>query len=177
MGLGVLVLAATVFGLTAPWVLPVVVPVMVLAGVITLGLMVWKRKDHPCKNIMVVDDDPVILAKMECLLNKKGIAPRLFQNPEDALRVLGREKFDVVFLDQSMPEMKGDEFVAQADHQCQEGYETCIVFLTSTPAQVKATQTPLMHHRVLSIHSKGLDEQSIDKVLSHELEGVQLMNL
>jgi two-component system KDP operon response regulator KdpE len=59
------------------------------------------------KNILVVDDDPVMVKLISKVLTKKGYKVLESNNGQDALRILYHNKPDLVLLDVVMPEMDG----------------------------------------------------------------------
>ena len=61
------------------------------------------------ETIMIVDDEPAILALIEELLNKFGYSPHLFNNGESALNAYqeGKIDFDMIITDMTMPRMTG----------------------------------------------------------------------
>jgi CheY-like chemotaxis protein len=61
--------------------------------------------------IMVVDDEPDILAMVEMILNRKGYETVLAEGGEEALKLLRETKPDLILLDLMMPRMDGTEFL------------------------------------------------------------------
>ncbi len=61
--------------------------------------------------IMVVDDEPDILAMIEMILNRKGYETVLAEGGEEALKLLGEMRPDLILLDLMMPRMDGTEFL------------------------------------------------------------------
>lgn len=78
---------------------------------------------------LVVDDDAISRRAISHALNQAKLKFTEAENPEAALQLLGRQKFDLVFLDVDMPGMSGHELCAklrsQTDHQT-----TPVVFVT-----------------------------------------------
>jgi excisionase family DNA binding protein len=60
-------------------------------------------------NILVVDDDVSIRELFERILRKEEHRVVTVSNGEEAIKVIGKENFDIVFLDVVMPEMDGVE--------------------------------------------------------------------
>ena len=78
---------------------------------------------------MIVDDESLALSRLKRLLNENGIEDiTAFDNPIDALKEITKTKFDVVFLDISMPNITGLEL---ADSIIQLEPKTFIVFQTA----------------------------------------------
>jgi len=61
------------------------------------------------RNVLVVDDDPVIRDMMVDILNLEGYDPLVARNGQEALELLRREESLLVFLDLLMPVMDGNE--------------------------------------------------------------------
>lgn len=57
--------------------------------------------------ILIAEDDAINREIFVQILRKKGYAPVAVANGRDALKCLDREKFDLVFMDASMPEVDG----------------------------------------------------------------------
>ena len=78
---------------------------------------------------MIVDDESLALSRLKRLLNENGIEDiTAFDNPIDALKEITKTKFDVVFLDISMPNITGLEL---ADSIIQLEPKTFIIFQTA----------------------------------------------
>ncbi len=63
--------------------------------------------------VLFVDDDPNILAGFQRAFRKQPFAVVTAEGPIAGLRVLESQPIDVVVSDQNMPEMTGNEFLAQ----------------------------------------------------------------
>ena len=78
---------------------------------------------------MIVDDEKLALSRLKRLLNENGVEDiTAFDNPVEALKEITKTKFDVVFLDISMPNITGLEL---ADSIIQIEPKTFIVFQTA----------------------------------------------
>ena len=78
---------------------------------------------------MIVDDESLALSRLQRLLNENGIEDiTAFNNPIEALKEITKTKFDVVFLDISMPNITGLEL---ADSIIQLEPKTFIIFQTA----------------------------------------------
>jgi CheY-like chemotaxis protein len=62
--------------------------------------------------ILVVDDEEIVRSCIRGLLTYEGHDVQIAVNAESALAIFQKDTFDVVFLDYSMPGMKGDELAA-----------------------------------------------------------------
>jgi len=61
------------------------------------------------KRVLIVDDEPNIVAALEFLLQKNGYTVKVAANGEDALARLDAFKPDLVLLDVMMPKVSGYE--------------------------------------------------------------------
>lgn len=86
------------------------------------------------KNVLVVDDDPVVLRSCEKILKGGGYEVRLTASPREGLSLMGAESFDVLVTDIKMPEMEGIELIRQVRSQSKsEGVG--IILITGFPSQ------------------------------------------
>lgn len=67
------------------------------------------RLDAPKVRILVVDDTPSNLMIIQGLLQRTRIKVDLAKSGRDALRMIEKKKYDMIFLDHMMPEMDGME--------------------------------------------------------------------
>lgn len=66
---------------------------------------------YPDARVLIVDDSLINLKVEESLLSGYGIKPRLASSGYEALDILKHEEFDLVLLDQKMPEFDGIETI------------------------------------------------------------------
>jgi two-component system cell cycle response regulator len=64
--------------------------------------------------LLLVDDDPFMLAVLADLLAPEGYRLLAAASGEEALAILAREQVEVILCDQRMPSMSGTEFMALA---------------------------------------------------------------
>jgi len=78
---------------------------------------------------MIVDDEKLALSRLKRLLNENGVDDiTAFDNPIEALKEITKTRFDVVFLDISMPNITGLEL---ADSIIEIEPKTFIIFQTA----------------------------------------------
>lgn len=75
--------------------------------------MAWNMKDRSQPKFLVVDDEPSICEASKRILTRQGYVVKVASSGPEALELLGREPFDVVFTDLKMPEMAGIQLLAQ----------------------------------------------------------------
>ena len=66
---------------------------------------------YPYARVLCVDDSIVNLKVLESLLKDYGIMPRTVSSATEALDILSVDEFDIMFIDQKMPEMDGIELI------------------------------------------------------------------
>lgn len=69
-------------------------------------------------HVLVVDDDLDMLSVAQSALEQAGYRVTPAPSGKDAVDVLRRERPDVILFDFWMPEMRGDEFVAEVWKVC-----------------------------------------------------------
>ena len=68
---------------------------------------------QPVTRILFVDDDHAVLAVSSLILEERGCRVKTADRAEEALRLLSRESFDIVFVDQILGPVKGIAFMQQ----------------------------------------------------------------
>jgi PleD family two-component response regulator len=81
-------------------------------------------------NILVVDDDAISRRAVILALEKAQLKGVSVDDPEQALRMLGEDPFDLIFLDVEMPEMSGFDLCTRLRGLSQ-NRDTPVVFVTS----------------------------------------------
>ena len=117
-------------------------------------------------NLLLVDDDPSLLKLLGMRLSSEGFSVQTAESGPEALRLLQREKIDLVISDLRMDEMNGVELFNEIQKQ-QPGMP--VIILTahgSIPEAVSATQ-----QGVFSFLTKPVDRDAlysaIDQALAH----------
>ncbi len=65
------------------------------------------------KNILVVEDDPSLNEAYKMILESSGHITRTAHDGKEALRLVGEQEPDIIFLDLRMPVMDGIEFLKE----------------------------------------------------------------
>jgi DNA-binding response OmpR family regulator len=81
-------------------------------------------------NILVVDDDAISRRAVILALEKAQLKCVSVDDPDTALRMLGEDRFDLIFLDVEMPEMNGFDLCTRLRGLPQQR-DTPVVFVTS----------------------------------------------
>jgi CheY-like chemotaxis protein len=98
-------------------------------------------KDRPA-SILVVDDDPEILAMLGTRLQKRGFRVSTASDGHEALELAKKQLPDVMLLDVMMPGKSGWE-VARAIKQDPATHAIKIVMVTAIGAQVNELTSPI----------------------------------
>jgi CheY-like chemotaxis protein len=70
-------------------------------------------RHHRVRRVLLVDDDPTVVALATAVLEPHGYAIRTAHSGEEALALLAREPSDVVVLDVDMPGISGWETLSE----------------------------------------------------------------
>ncbi|WP_269935388.1 two-component system response regulator GlrR [Serratia liquefaciens] len=115
-------------------------------------------------NLLLVDDDPSLLKLLGMRLTSEGFHVTTAESGQEALRLLGREKIDLVISDLRMDEMDGMALFAEIQKH-QPGMP--VIILTahgSIPDAVAATQ-----QGVFSFLTKPVDRDALYKAIDEAL--------
>ncbi|HHD82379.1 MAG TPA: response regulator transcription factor [Campylobacterales bacterium] len=112
--------------------------------------------------VLIVDDETLALGRLKRLLNEAKITNITeFDNPIDAMKEVAKTKFDLVFLDISMPQLSGLDL---ANHIIELSPKTFIVFQTAySEYALEAFQSGGFAYLLKPI-SLGDIQQVLDKV-------------
>ncbi|EOC1426648.1 two-component system response regulator GlrR [Cronobacter dublinensis] len=119
---------------------------------------------HKPARLLLVDDDPGLLKLLGLRLASEGFTVETAESGHDGLRILGREKIDLVISDLRMDEMDGMQLFAEIQ-KLQPGMP--VVILTahgSIPDAVAATQ-----QGVFSFLTKPVDKDALYKAIDDAL--------
>ena len=78
------------------------------------ALHVPQAPGEAARKILLVDDEPSILASMRRLLRREGYEILTAQSAREGFELLARHEVQVILSDQRMPEMSGTEFLSRA---------------------------------------------------------------
>jgi EAL domain-containing protein (putative c-di-GMP-specific phosphodiesterase class I)/CheY-like chemotaxis protein len=77
-------------------------------------LEIPQAPDEAIRRILVVDDEPSILASTRRLLRREGYEILTAQSAREGFELLAQHEVQVILSDQRMPEMSGTEFLSRA---------------------------------------------------------------
>ena len=91
------------------------------------------------KKILIVDDEPNIVASLEFLMRQKGYAVRVAGTGEEALAAVGEFAPDLILLDVMMPRMSGYD-LCQKVRENPDWSAIRIVMLSAKGREVEVTK-------------------------------------
>ena len=94
----------------------------------------------PVKHILVVDDEPSIAQSVQFLLEEDGYVIDQAANGYEALGLFEPGKFDMIFTDYLMPQMRGDKLAAAIKCLCP---TQPVVMITAFPEKLQTSACPL----------------------------------
>jgi CheY-like chemotaxis protein len=92
------------------------------------------------RRILVVDDEPLVCQTVQILLEGDGYVVDGAKSGAEALSMFEPGKFDMIFTDYFMPEMKGDQLAAAIKRRSP---KQPIVMLTAFPEKLQSSACPL----------------------------------
>jgi CheY-like chemotaxis protein len=92
------------------------------------------------KHILVVDDEPLIRQSIQMLLEDDGYIVDEAGSGDEALALFEPGKFDMIFTDYFMPDMKGDQLAAAIKRRSP---KQPVVMLTAFPEKLQSSDCPL----------------------------------
>ncbi len=113
------------------------------------------------KNVLVVDDDPGVVASLEDLLQSEGVVVQTAANGVQAMESITRNPPDIVLLDLVMPEMDGFALIGKIREAPETRHLPLIVLTGKDLTQEESVQ---LNKTVRNVMQKGLgDKQEILK--------------
>jgi two-component system, response regulator, stage 0 sporulation protein F len=94
----------------------------------------------PPRRILVVDDEPLVRYTVQLLLGDEGYIVDEAESAAQALALFQPGKFDMVFTDYFMPDMKGDQLAATIKMLAP---KQPVVMLTAFPEKLQCSAYPL----------------------------------
>jgi CheY-like chemotaxis protein len=92
------------------------------------------------RHILVVDDEPTVCQSVQMLLQGDGYIIEGARSGFEALALFEPGKFDMIFTDYLMPEMKGDQLAAAIK---QLSPKQPVVMITAFPEKLQSSDCPL----------------------------------
>lgn len=95
--------------------------------VLRLGDAEQMTMEVPQRRVLVVEDDASIRKLVRTVLSRTNLETEEARDGEEALRLLGSNRYDVVVLDLMLPQISGFDLLERIRHQC----HGCVVVLTA----------------------------------------------
>jgi len=92
------------------------------------------------RQILVVDDEPLVCQTVQILLEPEGYVVATAKSGAEALAMFEPGKFDMIFTDYLMPEMKGDQLAAAIKRRSP---TQPVVMITAFPEKLQCSECPL----------------------------------
>jgi CheY-like chemotaxis protein len=92
------------------------------------------------RHILVVDDEPLVRQTVQMLLQDDGYVVDEAESGPQALALFEPGKFDMIFTDYFMPEMKGDQLAAAIKKRSP---KQPVVMITAFPEKFQSSACPL----------------------------------
>lgn len=118
----------------------------------------------PDTKVLVVDDNIVNLKVASGLLSIHGIVPVTAVSGFDALTVLHRQKFDIIFMDHLMPEMDGIETTHAIRKMQNDNKDAIIIALTANA--MSGMKERFINEGMNDFLAKPIEKDDFDKILA-----------
>jgi CheY-like chemotaxis protein len=92
------------------------------------------------KHILVVDDEPLVSQSIQMLLEDDGYIVHQVESGYLALAMFAEGRYDMIFTDYCMPEMRGDKFAAAIKRMCP---TQPVVMITAFPEKLQTSANAL----------------------------------
>ncbi|EQC46063.1 hybrid sensor histidine kinase/response regulator [Bacteriovorax sp. Seq25_V] len=112
------------------------------------------------KKALVVDDNMINLKMMRATLEKVGIDVVLEQNPLNTEKLISDNQFDIIFMDQLMPQMNGTEVVTELRKEFDK-----LPPVISLSASTTIEDLKIFHEKFDEVLSKPLKRKDLEYVL------------
>ena len=108
-------------------------------GLCVFAAMMYEHTNQQ-RHILVVDDEPLVRQTVQMLLEDDGYIVDEAGSGDEALALFEPGKFDMVFTDYFMPEMKGDQLAAAIKKRSP---KQPVVMITAFPEKLTCSDCPL----------------------------------
>ncbi len=121
---------------------------------------VLHAEEHGQPTALVVDDDDAIQSLFKLFLKKNNFGRLVVGTGKEALAALGKQKFDLCFLDLQLPDINGDEIYAFAKEK---NPELPIVIITGYPDSQMLDN--ILKHGPVTVLKKPLQVEQLQQAL------------
>lgn len=115
--------------------------------------------------VLVIDDDETLQTMFKLFLKKAGFSRQIVGTGKEALGILGKQRFDLCFLDLQLPDMSGDEVYTVAKEKYP---DLPIVIITGFPDSQMLDN--ILRHGPVTVLKKPLRVEQLQltlKMLGH----------
>ena len=134
------------------------------------------------EKILILDDEPGIRKFLKLALSKNGYEVRAMASPDEGLKLLKEERYDIAIVDLKMPELDGITALKKIKESCPDITVIMITAFATIESAVEAMKEgafdyiikPFKVDEVRLIIEKALREKRLlqeNKILSRELKG------
>lgn len=117
----------------------------------------------PDAKVLVVDDDKVNLKVTQSVFSQFSIRIDMAESGEEALEMVKNQRYDVIFMDQMMPEMSGKETVEQIRKMAVPYFHELPIYMLS--AQEEGLKKEMEGLGVLDVLLKPVKTEDLEKAL------------
>lgn len=117
----------------------------------------------PDAKILLVDDDRVNLQVSQSIFFCFSVRPDTAESGKKALEMLEKQRYDIVFMDQKMPEMSGKETIECIRNKEAEYYRKLPVYMLS--AQEEGLEEELAGTGIRGVLKKTLKKENLAEAL------------
>jgi len=103
-------------------------------------MVMMNRRTGRQRHILVVDDESLVRQSVQMLLQGEGYVVAQARSGAEALALFEPGKFDMIFTDYLMPEMRGDQLAAAIK---QRSPKQPVVMITAFPEKLQTSDCPL----------------------------------
>ncbi len=103
-------------------------------------MAMMKMRTGRQRHILVVDDESLVRQSVQIFLQGDGYVVHEAKSGAEALAMFEPGKFDMVFTDYLMPEMRGDQLAAAIKKRSP---KQAVVMLTAFPEKLQSSDCPL----------------------------------
>jgi len=129
------------------------------------------RLQRPQPTLLVVDDEPGILAALKRLFRRDGYAILTANSGDEGLAVLARQRVDIIISDQRMPGMTGVDFLRSAKKL----YPETIRIVLSGYTELQSVTAAINEGAVYRFLTKPWDDQALREQIREALQHRQVV--
>lgn len=124
--------------LVVPWLLILLTPFIAFSGTLGIFLLTNLNIYRLRRNVLIVDDDEVSVAPVLLCFKKLKIPHQISiaKCATEAFARLQKQKFDLIILDQKLPDLSGDDLLNLIEENIELTFNPSVIFYTGDPSGV-----------------------------------------